>query len=65
MTELRSDEVLSEGFLRFLALTWPEEEGRTAPVAEALAVPVLKRQEGLLLCIPAGFFPWRCWMGGP
>ena len=64
MTELRSDEVLSEGFLRFLALTWPEEEGRTAPVAEALAVPVLKRQEGLLLCIPCGFLSLELLDGG-
>ena len=54
MTDLAGFEVLSEGSLRFLALSWAEA-GRTAPVAEALAIPVLKRQEGVLLCIPCGF----------
>ncbi|CAE7310474.1 unnamed protein product, partial [Symbiodinium necroappetens] len=51
---LSSIEVLAEGHQKFMALTWPEE-GRTAPVPEALAIPVMRRQEGLLFCIPCGF----------
>ncbi|OLP84103.1 hypothetical protein AK812_SmicGene35057 [Symbiodinium microadriaticum] len=54
MTDLTTFVTLAEGQLRFLALSWPEE-GRTAPVPEAVCVPVMKRQEGLLLCIPCGF----------
>ena len=54
MTELASFEVLSDGALRFMALSWPDS-GRTAPVPEALVIPVLKRPEGLLLCVPCGF----------
>ncbi|CAE7527751.1 unnamed protein product [Symbiodinium sp. CCMP2592] len=47
-------EVLTEGHSKLLALTWPES-GRTAPVAEALCVPIMKRREGVMLCIPCGF----------
>ena len=54
MSNLSSIEVLAEGHQKFMALTWPEE-GRTAPVPEALVIPVMRRQEGLLLCIPCGF----------
>ncbi|CAE7469278.1 unnamed protein product [Symbiodinium natans] len=57
MTDFDALEVLSDGHLRFLALSWPED-GRTAPVPEALAIPVLKRRNeggGILLCIPCGF----------
>ncbi|CAE7264088.1 unnamed protein product [Symbiodinium sp. CCMP2592] len=54
MTDLASLEVLSEGALKFLALAWPEGE-RTAPVSEALAIPVLKSGSSVLLCIPCGF----------
>ncbi|CAE7635021.1 unnamed protein product, partial [Symbiodinium necroappetens] len=54
MTDLATFVTLADGQLRFLALSWPEE-GRTVPVPEAVCVPVMKRQEGLLLCIPCGF----------
>ena len=52
--DLSSLEVLNDGSVNVLALSWPDE-GRTAPSSEALALPILKRQEGLLLCIPCGF----------
>ena len=52
--DLTSLEVLNDGSVNVLALSWPDE-GRTAPSTEALALPILKRQEGLLLCIPCGF----------
>ena len=54
--DLSSVEVLAEGDLSFLALSWPDES-RTAPAEEAIAVPLMRRTapEGLLLCIPCGF----------
>ena len=64
MTELRSYEVLSEGFLRFLALTWPEEEGRTAPVAEALACSCAQAAGGPAPLHPCGFLSLEVLDGG-
>ena len=52
--ELSSVEALADGALSFLALSWPDE-GRTSHLQEAVAIPVLKRQEGVILCIPCGF----------
>ncbi|CAE7712005.1 unnamed protein product [Symbiodinium sp. CCMP2456] len=54
MMSLSELEVLSDGAVNVLALSWPDD-GRTAPLPESLAIPVLKRQEGVLLCIPCGF----------
>ena len=36
-------------------LGWPEEDGGP-PVVEAICICLLKRQEGLLLCVPGHFF---------
>ena len=61
--ELSSVEALADGALTFLALSWPDE-GRTSNLLEAIAIPVLKRQEGLILCIPCGFLALSVLDGG-
>ena len=54
MTDLPPFEVLTDGALKVMALSWPEEE-RTAPAGESLAIPVMERQGGVLFCIPCGY----------
>ena len=61
--EFANIEFLADGAPSSLALTWEQEE-RTAPLAEAPAIPVMKRQGGLLLAIPSGFLALSALEGG-